>query len=913
MLADGASGSRLPRIGWVVAGIGPPFIAAGTWRHLVADHPVLAGVIFVGYEAALAVVAFAGEIAGELRRRWRDRMVDHVDQALGRWTSQFGRRYRECVLATLRFIDQKGLATIGYYTPELDEVFVDVSLARRAPHLVPGDVLADMPAEVTERRSIWDFLDHPEGAVLAVVGAPGSGKTTLLRHTAHKVCRAGKGRRRTVPILLYLRDHVADIVSSADTTLPEVVRRMLAEQHVEEPAGWFDQRLRDGDCLVLFDGLDEVAGQEDRRTVADWVERQVSQYQKNDFVVTSRPHGYRSATVAGATVLQVRRFTDEQVTRFVCGWYRAVERHSIGEDSEEVRRRADSAANDLLDRLRHAPGLYDLTANPLLLTMIANVHRYRGALPGSRPDLYGEICQVMLWRRQEAKKLLSTEIGGNKKELILRALAFTMMRKRVRDLSRAEVINAVNPALRRLSKQLTAEDFLSDVESNGLLIERESRVFSFAHHTFQEYLAAAHISDRGLTKVLTSAVDDVWWRETILLYAARSDADPIIRACLAVNSVSALALAFDCAAQDSELTGGEPTFRLPTGAELDDPAVHHAVAWAAEQSAGSAWVGSAGQGGNPQLWTQVSDAHPYAVPASVLAEHVANDIERSGATLARLLLLRSTILLRDLLLARDLLVHRLFIDGELARALDLAGALDQDIGLADDLVLARVLARDLARARANARDRARSLDIARTLALDLARTLDRRGDRLGDLDRALAVDRALGRARTVDLDRDSVLSLAMGRALGRTLSRVVQQSVTGGQATLAKIFLDETGVAGVDHIVPLDALAGHLQPGGGVFSARIPSASEGSLLWAGEVESRLVAIAVPIFRRQTPLTPETAAAIRMPALCLAAEADIRSMTGIGDKFRELAAGVTLIERRLDGRAPVTETILLAVA
>ncbi len=47
-------------------------------------------------------------------------------------------------------------------------------------------------------------------------------------------------------------------------------------------------------------------------------------------------------------------------------------------------------------RLDGAPGLYDLTVNPLLLTMIATVHRYRGALPGSRVDLNGEICQVML-------------------------------------------------------------------------------------------------------------------------------------------------------------------------------------------------------------------------------------------------------------------------------------------------------------------------------------------------------------------------------------------------------------------------------------------------------------------------------------------------------------------------------------
>ena len=53
--------------------------------------------------------------------------------------------------------------------------------------------------------------------------------------------------------------------------------------------------------------------------------------------------------------------------------------------------------------------------------MIANVHRYRGALPGSRADLYAEICQVMLWRRQEAKNL-PAGLAGDKKEALLRGL-----------------------------------------------------------------------------------------------------------------------------------------------------------------------------------------------------------------------------------------------------------------------------------------------------------------------------------------------------------------------------------------------------------------------------------------------------------------------------------------------------------
>ena len=100
-----------------------------------------------------------------------------------RWVSRFDRDYRAFVLAGLRFIDQKGLATVGPFTPELDDVYVDVSLAPRPPHLVNEGLLPDLPADVTERRALSEFLGQRDPVVLAVIGAPGSGKTTLLRHT----------------------------------------------------------------------------------------------------------------------------------------------------------------------------------------------------------------------------------------------------------------------------------------------------------------------------------------------------------------------------------------------------------------------------------------------------------------------------------------------------------------------------------------------------------------------------------------------------------------------------------------------------------------------------------------------------------------------------------------------------------
>ena len=104
-----------------------------------------------------------------------------------------------------------------------------------------------------------------------------------------------------------------------------------------------------------------------------------------------------------------------------------------------------------------------------------------------------------------------------------------------------------------MSRSVSPDIFLSDVSSNGLLIERETSQYAFAHKTFQEYLAAAHIRENGLVGHLAGTVSDDWWAETTLLYAATSNADPIIQACLNANTAPALALALDCTEQDSNV------------------------------------------------------------------------------------------------------------------------------------------------------------------------------------------------------------------------------------------------------------------------------------------------------------------------------------------------------------------------
>jgi hypothetical protein len=550
-------GSRGLILAYLAAAFGLP----STWAALnwppVAGQPILGAVVLAATAVLIGLVGLFHQV---WRKKYNDRFIDWIGAVIDRRITRFERRYRRHLMSSLRFVDLKG-QTDRFFDPDLSDVYVDVALRpsesgkMSSSDLAAAD-LSDLPA-TGERRLIADFLGKPRPRVLAVIGAPGSGKTTLLRYTAREMCvprRHGKGR--DVPILLYLRDHVAMIVAEPEVALPALVACALKPYDLPDGAGWLEQRLRAGRCVVMLDGLDEVATQEDRQAISEWVSVQRTRYPGNDFVVTSRPLGYSSAPVDGAITVQTQPFTPEQVHRFVHRWYLAEWRLGTDADDPDITRPAAAEADELLARLRAAPALRGLTINPLLLTMIATVHRHRGTLPGSRAELYDRICEVLLWRRQEAKNLPKEQHGeltGTQKKRLMRVLAFEMMRRKVRDLSSDEAVTILRPRLRNMIKDLTVEELLADVASNGLFIERENGVRAFAHQTFQEYLAAEHVQDRHQQEVLLKAVSDAWWRETTLLYIARTDAGPVVEACLAAGTLPALTLAFDCELEAGEL------------------------------------------------------------------------------------------------------------------------------------------------------------------------------------------------------------------------------------------------------------------------------------------------------------------------------------------------------------------------
>ncbi len=545
--------------------------------HTIAWVTLLAVVLFVFW--------FFLWIISKIKRLIQEDFLPEQD--LNRYPGWFISRfnYRRAYLNHLiyyhRNFDVKGLTTQNIYTLELEQVFVELSITPRTLHQASTDPIRSLPAELKGVRSIWNFLNAPmlQDQQLAVIGAPGSGKTTLLKYIVLTLATKRKKYRRRVntlsrlPILLFLRDYATAIDKNATYSLVQAIEEGLrSKRGPEPPAMYFANQLRANRCLILFDGLDEVADAQKRKQVAQWVENQMLAYPGNRFIITSRPNGYRTNPLSNVILLEVQPFDQKQINQFIRNWYRANEIMSTQKDDSGVRILAEEGAEDLLRRLRTMPTLAALAVNPLLLTMIATVHRYRSSLPGRRVELYAEVCEVFFGKRRQAIGL-ELDLTPGQKQRVLRPLAYYMMVTKKREIGIDEAIKAIIPPLRLVtgkSNKQIATNFLKTIEADsGLFLEREAGEYSFAHLAFQEYLASVHIIEERLVKQLATRVNNSWWHETCRLYGAQADATPIIAACLADEPppLQALILAIECNDEAREI---EPYFREQLERILND-------------------------------------------------------------------------------------------------------------------------------------------------------------------------------------------------------------------------------------------------------------------------------------------------------------------------------------------------------
>jgi energy-coupling factor transporter ATP-binding protein EcfA2 len=374
---------------------------------------------------------------------------------------------------------------------------------------------------------------------LLITGAPGSGKTTLLRWLAVTFADRRQAENlgetfseEVVPILLELRRFSKRFHRLSEQPTAFDLAEEISAFVGDDPrfhgvsADWMRQTLAQQPCLLLIDGLDEIADQMTRQRLLEAVEAfvQIPIYAQVRCLLTTRPHGFQDVSLgAKFQKTEVQAFTSDDIAAFIRHWYETAY-------AEEYQ----AEASELITAIREQDRVTELAKNPLLCTIIAIIYRNNRVLPNRRVELYLKCCEALLdtWERNKRELVEQSPLIGRfdwhtKLELLMPIAYRFHAQEQKLALPEAEVVKLLAEALAEfdLSHGLAAEQedrqFIAAIrDRSGILQGRGDGTLEFSHRTFQEYLAARYIArqaDPVYIDLVMKHLHEAWWREVHLL------------------------------------------------------------------------------------------------------------------------------------------------------------------------------------------------------------------------------------------------------------------------------------------------------------------------------------------------------------------------------------------------------------
>ena len=388
-------------------------------------------------------------------------------------------------------------------------------------------------------------LGQALGNHLLIVGEPGAGKSTLLRWLAvtfaearqresHRVGSSADSDRLPVQVELgrlpdcYVKPEGGETPNWIQF-LPEYLPSQIA--FTNTPPQLLTQALADGRCLLLFDGLDEVADRQARARLARSLVELARLSPGNRVIIGSRPAGVSESEGTLRPQFQrcqIERFTPEDVQRFFRFWY-ALDR---GLTPEQQRDDADA----LYARVQATPATLQLATTPLLSTILVLIWRNEGDLPERRVEVYERCCRMLIerWEASHDVAYQGVLVGMDWEDhlRLLTPLAYVIHSQEQRtSATREELVPLLAQALQtagysneQAAATREAKQFLDALGlRSGLLQYMGDDKYGFPHQTFQEYLAARYNAaqpDPDYIDLVMAHLHEAWWQEVHLLTIA---------------------------------------------------------------------------------------------------------------------------------------------------------------------------------------------------------------------------------------------------------------------------------------------------------------------------------------------------------------------------------------------------------
>ncbi|WP_310483033.1 NACHT domain-containing protein [Chamaesiphon sp. VAR_48_metabat_403] len=392
-------------------------------------------------------------------------------------------------------------------------------------------------------RSILEIVagNSPVQKVV-ILGDPGAGKSSLLQYLA-LIWAELPIRDLAVPptpllveLRTYARDRQAGTCKDILTFLHggNITCRLDQQQ--------LHDKLKAGQAIALFDGIDEVFDPALRDEVVTDIHRFTNDYPQVRVIATSRWLGYKVQKLRGAGFqhFMLQDLEDEQIEGFIQRWHDLT--FPVGADKERKRDRLQKA-------LRESKSIRELAGNPLLLTMMAILNRHQ-ELPRDRPELYNQASRVLLhqWdveRLLEDPQLKDWKISLDYKDKqgMLRKVAHHMQSSAKglagNIISATDLENILTDYLRGIVEKgeprMVARQMIYQLRHrNFILCYLGTDSYAFVHQAFLEYFCAWELvwqfeKEKTLTlerfknEVFAPHWQDESWHEVLRLISGTLD------------------------------------------------------------------------------------------------------------------------------------------------------------------------------------------------------------------------------------------------------------------------------------------------------------------------------------------------------------------------------------------------------